>query len=183
MVSANWDGYLKVPTAGTYVFYITFDNSVKFWIDETLIVSEDDAGVVELPPRALDRQRLYHIQVMFREVTGDARLVLEWKCDSCGITRQVIPSSAFYHSRLLLGNDFPRSFLVWDKPGEPEAFYRDNPSWNTVELRWIPPVNDGGKAITSYRIYRDNGLADAISNLVYESTNTAVYYFQETNLE
>jgi hypothetical protein len=149
MVSANWDGYLKVPEDGEYTFYLTFDNSAKLWLDDELVLSEDDAGVVQVPPRMLTRKRLYHIQVMFREVTGDARLELEWECESCGIQRQVLPSQVFYHSKLLLGGSqggsFPVQYLLYDQPDEPEAFYRDTPAWNTAELRWVPPLNDGGR--------------------------------------
>ena len=36
MVSANWDGYLSIPVDGYYTFYLTFDNSAKFWLDEVL---------------------------------------------------------------------------------------------------------------------------------------------------
>ena len=72
--------------------------------------------------------------------------------------RVVIPSRHFFHSKLRLGN-FPKPFLVWDKPQRPEAFYRDEPFWNTAKLRWIPPVEDGGVNIIGYKIYRNEGRA------------------------
>lgn len=185
MVSANWDAYLAVPQIGDYTFYVTFDNSVKFWLDEILRLASDEAGVVELEPIYLTRDRLYHMQIWFREVTGDARLQLEWACSDCSvpIRRSTVGSEYFYHTKRRLGN-FPRPFLVWDAPLQPEAFYRDDPTWNTAVLRWIPPQDSGGKPVTGYSIYRNNGEPDAPVDLLLFSTDTGdVFNFTDTDLD
>ena len=114
--SAQFDGYLQVPVGANYTFYITCDDGANLWIDDELVLSQATAGQYETRPILLTGSRLYHLQVMYYERTGFARMRLEWASDQ-GLVRQVIGKDSWYHSRSLLGL-FPQTVLVFDKPGE-----------------------------------------------------------------
>ena len=60
--SAQFDGYLQVLTPANYTFYITADDGAKMWMDDELILSQDEAGQVQTRPILLTGDRLYHIQ-------------------------------------------------------------------------------------------------------------------------
>lgn len=113
--SAQFDGYLQVPLAANYTFYITCDDGANLWIDDELVLSQASAGQFETRPILLTGSRLYHLQVMYYERTGFARMRLEWASDQ-GLLREVIGQDSWYHSRSLLGL-FPQTVLVYDKPG------------------------------------------------------------------
>ncbi|CAL1153338.1 unnamed protein product [Cladocopium goreaui] len=172
--SAQFDGYLQVPTAANYTFYITCDDGANLWIDDELVLSQATAGQYETRPILLTGSRLYHLQVMYYERTGFARMRLEWASDQ-GLVREVIGKDSWYHSRSLLGL-FPQTVLVFDKPGPVEAFYHHDFQYDVNQLSWIPPQDNSAKAIVGYRIYRDDGNGGAIdSQLALTDENTFSY--------
>ena len=172
--SAQFDGYLQVPVAANYTFYITCDDGANLWIDDELVLSQATAGQYETRPILLTGARLYHLQVMYYERTGFARMRLEWASDQ-GLVRQVIGKDSWYHSRSLLGL-FPQTVLVFDKPGQVEAFYHHDFEYDVNQLSWIPPQDNSAKAIVGYRIFRDNGQGGAIdSQLALTDENTFSY--------
>ena len=119
--SAQFDGYLQVPTAANYTFYVTADDGAKMWLDDELIMSQDEAGQFQTRPILLTGDRLYHVQVMYYERTGFARMRLEWSSDQ-GVAREVIGKDNWFHSRSRLGL-FPQTVLVYDKPGHCTAYH------------------------------------------------------------
>ncbi|CAD7941248.1 unnamed protein product, partial [Amoebophrya sp. A120] len=183
-VTASWSGFLRAPGEGMYQFFVTYNDDVKVWASSlgathsssTSSTSSATSGSFSL---YLAQNRLYAIQLYYREIVGEAALKLEWTCEQCGMRRQLVPEGAFYHSKRRL-DDFPRALLVYDRPGVPDAFYRDlTPAQSAaleasappgaaaitpVLLRWLPPKDDGGLPITGYRIYRRTGV-----ELVYET--------------
>ncbi|CAJ1335093.1 unnamed protein product [Effrenium voratum] len=173
--SAQFDGYLQVPTAANYTFYITADDGAKMWLDDELILSQDTAGQYQtLRPIELSGSRLYHVQVMYYERTGFARMRLEWSSDQ-GLLREVIAQDSWFHSRSRLGL-FPQSVLVYDKPGPVEAFYHHDFEYDVNHLSWVPPQDNGAKPILLYRLYRDDGMGGAIDNsLALLDANTFSY--------
>ncbi|CAK9003288.1 Titin (Connectin), partial [Durusdinium trenchii] len=158
--SAQFDGYLQVPTAANYTFYITCDDGANLWIDDELVLSQASAGQFQTRPILLTGARLYHLQVMYYERTGFARMRLEWSSDQ-GLVREVIGKDSWFHSRSLLGL-FPQTVLVYDKPGPVEAFYHHDFEYDVNQLSWVPPQDNSAKSIVGYRIYRDNGQGGAI---------------------
>ncbi|CAK9072978.1 unnamed protein product [Durusdinium trenchii] len=100
--SAQFDGYLQVPTAANYTFYITCDDGANLWIDDELVLSQASAGQFQTRPILLTGARLYHLQVMYYERTGFARMRLEWSSDQ-GLVREVIGKDSWFHSRYLAG--------------------------------------------------------------------------------
>ncbi|CAE8682347.1 unnamed protein product [Polarella glacialis] len=171
--SAQFDAYLQAPKAANYTFYITADDGAKLWLDDELVLSQDEAGQYSTTPRLLKATRLYHIQVMYYERTGFARLRLEWSSDG-GLIRQVINADNLFHTRSLLGQ-FPLGTKVYDKPGQVEAFYHRDFQYDNNNLQWVAPQDNGNKPILGYRIYRDDGQGGPISTAVAttdQNTNT-----------
>jgi hypothetical protein len=162
--SAQFDGYMQLPGPANYTFYVTADDGAKFWLDDELLVSQDEAGQFHTRPILMLATRLYHIQVMYYERTGNARMRLEWSSDQ-GLERTVIPRERLFHSRALLGT-FPQRVVVTDRPGPVEAFYHYDFEYDTNKLAWVPPQDNGAKAILGYHIYRDDGNGGPIDDRV-----------------
>merc|ERR1719506_932174 len=97
-VSAQWDGYLQVPKAANYTFHITCDDGAKMWLDDELVLSRDAPGEYQTRPILLTGTRLYHIQFMYYERTGAARMKVEWSSNK-GLSKVVIAQEYLYHSR------------------------------------------------------------------------------------
>ena len=96
---------------------------------------------------------LHSLHIVFRKTVGEAALSLEWSCGSCKIVRQLVPETSLFHSAMRLAN-FPKQVLIWAPPSAPEAFYRHSAISKQVELKWAPPLDDGGLPITNVKIYR-----------------------------
>ena len=94
--SAQFDGYLQVPTAANYTFYITCDDGANLWIDDELVLSQATAGQYETRPILLTGSRLYHLQVMYYERTGFARMRLEWASDQGFLDLQKVTLKYFF---------------------------------------------------------------------------------------
>ncbi|CAD7935538.1 unnamed protein product, partial [Amoebophrya sp. A120] len=171
MVGAQFNAYLKAPSQGVYNFYLTVDDVCKIWLDGVITMDTYYPGVHYIPGIFLTQQKLYSVHAMYRDYKDFARLKLEWECAECGITREVVGQTNFYHSRLRLGN-FPRYFQVFDCPGKPDAFYRDVPQLSgEVRLKWLPPLENGDKPVTGFRLYRNTGNGDAAKVLLYETAD------------
>ena len=112
--SAQYDGYLMVPQAANYTFYVTADDGAKMWIDDELVLSQDLPGSWETRTFLLAGTRLYHVQLLFYERTGDARMRLEWSNDQ-GLNRTVVPMEYLYHTRQVLAR-YPKNLMVADHP-------------------------------------------------------------------
>ncbi|CAE6952852.1 Ttn [Symbiodinium sp. KB8] len=177
--SAQFDGYLQVLTPANYTFYITADDGAKMWMDDELILSQDEAGQFQTRPILLTGDRLYHIQVMYYERTGFARMRLEWSSDQ-GLVREVIGKDSWFHSRSRLGL-FPQQVLVYDKPGPVEAFYHHDFQYDVNQLSWVPPQDSSAKPILGYRLYRDNGMGGAIDNLM-ATTDENTFSYMDSGL-
>jgi hypothetical protein len=178
-VSAQWDGYLQVPKAANYTFHITCDDGAKMWLDDELVLSRDAPGEYQTRPILLTGTRLYHIQFMYYERTGAARMKVEWSSNK-GLSKVVIAPQFFYHSRFKLGR-FPQYSLVYDKPGPVEAFYHYDFEYNKNKLRWVPPQDNGGFSIVGYKIFRDQGPGTAIDQMVL-MTDAKTFEFEQDGL-
>lgn len=95
--SAQFDGYLQLPTAANYTFYITCDDGANLWIDDELVLSQATAGQYETRPILLTGSRLYHLQVMYYERTGFARMRLEWASDQGFLDLQKVTLKDFIY--------------------------------------------------------------------------------------
>ncbi|WP_054414298.1 PA14 domain-containing protein [Hymenobacter sp. DG25A] len=104
--SARLRGTLSVPVTGNYVFYLTSDDGAILWLDNDAISSPlllnkaaiNDGGShapVTKQVRRFLTAGLHNVLVLYGEGEGSNILQLEWSSTAAGITRQIIPSTAF----------------------------------------------------------------------------------------
>jgi arylsulfatase A-like enzyme len=89
----KFTGYLKVPTDGTYTFWLTDDDGAQFWLHEAHVIDDDfnhngTAVTASIPLK----QGLHPFRLFYRHGQGSPILKLEYQ--GPGITRQVIPPQA-----------------------------------------------------------------------------------------
>jgi len=89
-------GLVKVPADGLYMFYTRSDDGSRLYLDDRLVVdndglhaARDGAGVVRLAAG------LHSLTLAYFEASGDKLLELSY--EGPGLTRQPIPSGAFFH--------------------------------------------------------------------------------------
>ncbi|MCU0857100.1 MAG: Ig-like domain-containing protein [Pontiellaceae bacterium] len=86
-------GQIKIPTAGSYTFYLSSDDGSKMWLDGSLLINNDGLhGMVEVSATRSLSAGNHDVRIEFFENYGGAGLVLSWA--GPGIAKQVVPASA-----------------------------------------------------------------------------------------
>lgn len=104
--SSRYRGSLYVPTTGSYTFYLTSDDASYMWIDNaarvtTPLISQaliNNGGLhssLEKSATVTLTAGLHDVKLVFGENGGTNLMVLEYASAAAGISRQVIPSTAF----------------------------------------------------------------------------------------
>lgn len=89
-----WDGYINIPTAGTYTFETISDDGSKMYIDGSLSVNNDGVHAAWSSSGSITLAAGQHpISVTFFEKDGGETMQLYWS--GPGFSRQPIPNSAF----------------------------------------------------------------------------------------
>jgi PKD repeat protein len=71
--SVSWDGYLQVPAAGTYTFYLNSDDGSWLWVDDTLLIDNGgDHAAREYTGVASLTSAYHHVVVRMYENGGVA---------------------------------------------------------------------------------------------------------------
>lgn len=91
--SVCWTGFVTPVEGGDYTFYITSDDGVRLWIDNTMVVNQwKGQSPTEYSATAtLSAGQPYPIRIDYFENSGGAVVKLEW--EGPGITREAIPAS------------------------------------------------------------------------------------------
>ncbi|MEP6584129.1 MAG: PA14 domain-containing protein [Ginsengibacter sp.] len=157
LFKARFSGYVQSLDAGNYTFYITADDGVRLWVNNTLIIDKwidqgasEYSATVNLPGCAKN-----NIRVEYYENGGDALCRLEWSGPTLG--RQVIPVS-----QLFLRPDsiaVVKDFSVYPNPNRTKnltivtnaslsaggnvTIY--NMLGQLVQNSTVPPISQGGK--------------------------------------
>lgn len=88
-------GYIQVPTAGSYNFYLDSDTGADFFLHEGHLIADDFNHSGSVSSAAVNLSAgLHPIRLYYRHATGTRTLSLEWS--GPGISRQAVPSSAFF---------------------------------------------------------------------------------------
>ncbi|MCK4981280.1 MAG: hypothetical protein KAS17_00080, partial [Victivallaceae bacterium] len=89
----QFEGYIDIPTSGSYTFYLNSDDGSKLWIDGALIVNND--GVKTSPAEASGSTNLdagkHHVNVGYFHRTGSPVLDVSWSGPS--ISKEIIPEN------------------------------------------------------------------------------------------
>jgi len=99
-------GLILIPETGTYTIYLNSDDGSRLWIDGQLLIDNNGLhGMVEKDATLSLTTGFHDLRVEYFENSGGAGLILSWA--GPGISKQVIPSSAFAHLTDLPGNQPP----------------------------------------------------------------------------
>ena len=92
----RWNGYLNIPTTGTYTIYVSSDDGFKWWIDGNLFDWWGPTFEQEITTGAkILTAGLHPIRLEYMELDGVATCHLKWQ--GPGITKQVIKSQYLSH--------------------------------------------------------------------------------------
>ena len=101
----HYEGWLQVPSAGDYTFYLNADLGAHLWIHDSHLIDGDEMNGVELSAATKLAAGLHPIRIYYTHRSGSRSLSLDWS--GPGIAREPIPASALFHSP-----DHPRLDLV-----------------------------------------------------------------------
>ncbi|WP_315814256.1 PA14 domain-containing protein [Paraflavitalea speifideaquila] len=101
--SVRWTGRLKAPVTGTYIFYTTSDDGVRFWLNDSLLIDDWGRHSREGGQRSdtvyLEAGKMYNLKLEYKEEGGISYMMFEWKHKN-QLEKDTVPR-AFYIRRLL----------------------------------------------------------------------------------
>ncbi len=95
--NGRWEGQIDPLYSEVYTFYITVDDNVRLWINDTLVIDKwtgSGNGLTFTGTIALTAGKKVPIRLDYAEKTGNALVKLEWSSPSN--TREIIPQSQLY---------------------------------------------------------------------------------------
>jgi alpha-N-arabinofuranosidase len=91
----QYDGYIKIPRAGSYTFYLNSDDGSSLYIDNDLVVSNDGQHAAEEESGNLFLSAGYHeIRVAFFQASGG--MTLNAGIEGPGLEKATIPPSMLF---------------------------------------------------------------------------------------
>jgi hypothetical protein len=158
-VSVRWSGYVSFPFAEAVTFFLQVNDGGRLVLDGVVLVDAlesaaiSDADVFEFNATTaapLVADRLYPLTVEFRDNTGAAVARLLYA--STTQAKTVVPSTRLFHgSTPIVGSPFAVTPVgaVAHAPQRPAAAVNSSSS---LGVTWQPPADDGGEAVTAYRV-------------------------------
>ena len=160
-----FDGFISIPTQGTYTFYLSSDDGSKLYIDNAIVVDHDgNHGCDEKSGSVTLSEGTHEIKVlMFENSVGEC---LEVKWSGPGINKEFIPDN-------VLKEDF--NFI--DGPTAISNLQAQVVSHNQINLTW----QDNSTDETGFEIYRKAAGETEFVVINVASANTTS--FNDTGLQ
>lgn len=95
--SRFWSGYLKAPASGEITIVAEADNGLRLALNKKLVINGWEEGSAREGKVTVKEGEYLPLQLEFIQDGGTASLRLYWKWE--GHTRELIPSSAFFHDQ------------------------------------------------------------------------------------
>jgi chitodextrinase len=93
--SAQWEGYVSVPTSDTYTFYTNTDDGARLWVNNKEVVNEwRDHSLKQYSGTMYVKAGTYPIVMQYYQNKGDDAASLLWS--SSTIQKQIIPATDLY---------------------------------------------------------------------------------------
>jgi len=148
----KFDGYIDIPSNGTYHFYTTSDDGSKLFIDGVTIVNNDGGHASRERSGAVNLIKGKHaISVTFFEIAGSEILSVSY--DGPGISKRLIPNTSLYPG---ITDVVP--------PSNPSNLISTGKTNVSVDLSWTASTDDVG--LVGYLIYV-NGVYNASTTNTY----------------
>ena len=153
-----WEGMIKIPLSGSYTFETSSDDGSKLYIgtysnSATALVNNDGLhGTQSATGTITLTAGNYPIAITYFQQGGGQAMKVYWTCIAGGITRQLIPNSAFGDSIVI-----PTSSL----PIKPSNFVVASNTYNSSNLSW----NDNSTNETGFELSRSTSLLGEYVNI------------------
>jgi hypothetical protein len=176
LISAEWNGFLKVDSTGSYTFSVHVNDGVRVYIDQNLVIDqwttvtdEVKGQIIESDSIDLQQDTFLPITVQYYENTGSAFLSLMWRLDD--ESDQVIASDNLYY----VADNTPISgennlVSAYFTPRKATDLYQSDSSTyaeSQITLMWTAPTDTGCLDIESY-------LIEAFINDLWETVGTSI---------
>jgi len=91
-----YEGFIKIPADGMYIFYLSSDDGSKLLIDKETVINNDGLHGDDEAAGKIALKKGYHsIKLLYFNATGGAGLQLLYGLE--GSEKKKIPSALFYH--------------------------------------------------------------------------------------
>ncbi|HYG19116.1 MAG TPA: fibronectin type III domain-containing protein, partial [Ohtaekwangia sp.] len=133
------EGFINIPTGGSYTFFMTSDNGSVLYVNNVLVVNHDgNHSCTEKSGTPVTLSAgTYPVRAMYFEKTGGQCLTVSWA--GPGFSKQEIPNSA-------LSDTAPPPAPV----AAPNTIAANAVGANRIDLTWVGPSNNE----TAFEIYR-----------------------------
>jgi hypothetical protein len=94
--SFDYEGYINIPEAGEYTFYLATNDGGRFYIDDQMLINNDGLHpMVEVKKAIPLKAGLHPISVKYFQEGGRNGLLVSW--EGPGFEKQEIPASVLFH--------------------------------------------------------------------------------------
>jgi hypothetical protein len=164
-ISVRWVGFVQPAFSEKYTFTVHVNDGAKLWVNGEVLIDHFETAVdkagYESPPgtfqeysgtttATLTGGMLYDIKLEFRENTGSATARLFWS--SFTQQQSIVPSNRLFHSDTPVLASPYAVVPVGVKPTPPTAAKLAIASETSLTVTFLPPLNDGGDAVTKYKV-------------------------------
>lgn len=90
--SVEWNGYLKAPHSGTFVFELASDDGSKLYLNDQLVIDNwgDHALMTKTYEMNLTAGQLYKVKVQYYENGGDAACKMGWRLPDANFLAEAV---------------------------------------------------------------------------------------------
>ncbi|RLD11810.1 MAG: hypothetical protein DRI44_02720 [Chlamydiae bacterium] len=171
-ILVQFEGYIDIPTAGTYTFYLNSDDGSKMWIDNSLLVNNDGAhGVTEIYGSTTLTKGMHKIEVGYFNNTGGKAFEAKWS--GPGISKQEIPEDVLYVSDVK--NAFSEMRAFHNIMPDEERTYNYCPSFIYDDVEGLYKIWSGGAGGGDNILYKESptleGLLDCPTKSVLQPSH------------
>lgn len=158
-VSVRWTGYIKPAFNEVYTFTAHVNDGLRLWIGDELLIDKFDNEVdvkneyVEFSASTVDAlkpDQLVAVKVEYRENRGSALIRLQWESISQPFA-VIDQPRLFFNASHIHGSPFEVSPLAI-KPPSPRFCNVDIVAWDSLQVTWSAPIDDGGSAVNKYLV-------------------------------
>jgi len=155
----QFEGYIDIPSAGTYTFYLNSDDGSKMWIDNSLLVDNDGShAVVEVSASTTLTKGMHKIEVGYFNNTGKKVFNVNWS--GPGISKQEIPENVLYVSEFK--NAFSELIAFHNIMPDEERTYNYCPSFLYDEVEGLYKIWSGGAGGGDNILYKESPTLDGL---------------------
>jgi len=171
-ILVQFEGYIDIPSAGTYTFYLNSDDGSKMWLDNSLLVNNDGShGATEVSASTTLTKGMHKIEVGYFNNTGGMTFEVNWS--GPGISKQEIPENVLYISDVKNAFNEMRAFRNI-MPDE-ERSYNYCPSFLYDDVEGLYKIWSGGAGGGDNILYKESptleGLLDDVTKSVLQPSH------------